>query len=554
MDRSGPFVFEFPIRRPSRQNAFVSPKEAVENSPAVLTSTAGESNKDAGLPPILLLPAEVHHIIASYCPLPSDAISLSRTCCRLYKSVGPSNSLLWYNFRYGRTARLEENNIPDFSRDGDYYEECLAVMCNREPKSGCQRCLAYDYRMYNTSKWDKNDDRTSDLVEIYVAKIFHGTWCYKCTREMFDSVTLVQQTTPLPDIPSVLLTEIREVSGGSKKPGYFVSRSAIAKAIEEQCPDGRYTNFYVHRYPQLESDIREAKPYIMQKIVEIYKTQYKHLHLLYSSSQLAKDLKTCLQINQPPVRHRTLSQDAFLDAIFEVGSRYLAARDMAEETREKERLDACKHFLAIFFGQPSEDDGHRMWMPTTIFLARIAQDYWLARWRDVPEGVSVIKPSWLRPGVEDGPKRRCRFCSAPEGPEEENGTKAPPVRYSPILMTFHMIYEHPDMLKEEWHPLRIREPTDLENIKETDAAAEDWEDSWQPQSPTLEVTETAEAATTLDLNETSEPTEKPEIQNEDSEAKTTGTTGDVDTKDVSDLKEVTTALANLRLHFEQASA
>ncbi|KAK6352739.1 hypothetical protein TWF696_004742 [Orbilia brochopaga] len=563
MDRSGPFLFEFPIRGLSRQNTFVSPKEAAEEPPATLKSpsTSNEgSDEDAGLPPILLLPAEVHHIIASSCSLPSEAISLSRTCHRLYASVGPSNSLLWYNIRYGRTERMEENKVPEFSKDEDYYQECLAIMCNRKPKSGCQRCLAYDYRMYNTSKWDKNDDRTSDLVDLYVAKIFHGTWCYKCTREMFDSVTLVQQETPLPEIPSVLLTEIRDVSCGSKKPGYFVSRSAIAKAIKEQCPGGSYTNFYVHRYPQLESDIREAKPYIIQAIVDIYKTQYKHLHLLFSPLQLATDLKACLQIKLPPVRKRSMSQDAFLDSIFDLANRYLSTKNLAEETREQERLDACKHFLNIFFGQPSEDGDYKMWIPTTIFLARIAKDYWLAKMREADGAVAEERHSswtWLRPGVEDGPKRKCRFCSPVEGPEAEDGTKPQPPRYSPILTAFHMIYEHPDSLKEDWLPPSSRKPTDLENIKEEDSAAEKDEEAANEETDDTEPVWTVEIGTNpesskpvLDDKET-EVVQQPEPKDKDLEAKASGDAGN---KVAGDLKEVTAALGNLHLGSVAAQA
>ncbi|KAJ6263827.1 hypothetical protein Dda_2399 [Drechslerella dactyloides] len=559
MEQSGPFLFEFPVPRPSRKNTFVSPKEAAEEPSASLASALASlrlSDKDAVPPPILLLPAEVHHIIASYCSLPSEVISLSRTCHRLYASVGPSNRLLWYNLRYNKTKRIEQNNVPEFSRDDNHYQECLAIMCNRKQKAGCQRCLAYDYRMYNTSKWDKNDDRTSDLVDLYVAKIFHGTWCWKCTREMFDSVALVQQVTPLPEIPSVLLTEIREHSCGHKKPGYFVSRSAIAKAIKEQCPNGSYTNFYVHRYPQLESDMREAKPYILQTVVDIYTKQYKHLHLLFPPSQLGQDLNACLQIKQPPIRKRPLSQDAFLDSVFEIASRYLATKTLAEQTREQERLDACKHFLNIFFGQPSDgDDDYKMWTPTTIFLARMAKDYWLARMKDCGQPVPEARQTWLRPGVEDSPKRKCRFCTIPEA-EKEDGSKVQPHKYSPILMTFHMIYQHPEMLKEDWHQPRTRKLTDLENIKEADAAAEKDEET-----ENADKTAGAESGETVEAEKVSEPI-KPVLSDNSAEVvqqKETLKEGTkeivaIEPKDTEPVKEVTAALVNLRLEDGQAQA
>ncbi|EWC44867.1 hypothetical protein DRE_00926 [Drechslerella stenobrocha 248] len=475
-ERDAPFLFRFSIPSPPQEVLFISPRETAEESTAAAAAQPAVDpteplDNDAALPAFLLLPTEVHNIIAASCPTPSDAISLSRTCRRLYGSIGPSNHYLWYNIRYRTTERIEPNNVPQYSQGQDYYRACLDILCNRVQNSGCQRCLGYDFRMYCPNKYVTNDGETFELLDLYVAKVFHGTWCSRCTREMFQSVTLVQQETPIPNIPSALLTEMREHLAGVAKPGYFVSRSGIAKAAAEQCPNGSYSNFYIHRHPQLETDVREVWPQIFKTLIDLYKRDYRHLHALLPPLQLGKDLKARLKTKLPVLDRSAANQDALLDSLFELGNHYLSTRNSSTATKNIQRLEACSHFLKSFFGQPSDDSDFKMQAPTTVFLVRLACELWTAKMKEMGQWPPIGKSYKLRPSIDGGPKQECKYCTKNKTEKKvEDGSLAKPTLYSPVLHVFHITSQHPEKLTEDWLPVaeqRTETSADVERPQET---------------------------------------------------------------------------------------
>ncbi|KAK6352122.1 hypothetical protein TWF730_008953 [Orbilia blumenaviensis] len=490
---NGPFNFQFSIPPANK------PKRTITREPSLLDPSpslssrdyiGGENGTGTGsyqIAPIQRLPAEIHTLIASYLPLPSIIIRLAWTCRRLYASLGPTNRLLWHELLYRR--RKQENpraSIPPFSPEENYYQKCLDIMCNRTPKGGCQRCLIFDEGMYVghghavhgitgvRSTTAKNEEKWSHLVEIYVAKIYCGTWCWDCTKEVYESIAIVKLVTPIPEVPPTLFTEIRQHPCGHRKPGLFVSRAAIAAAIKEQCPNGGYHPFNIDQHA--EPDIREAKPYVMNTILRLYKTNYKHLHILFSPGELGMNIKKCLDIKKfnVAVASATTIQNELVDAVFGVARRYLSSKEIEgadEEEMEKERIKSCERFLMMFFGSPNPDGAcknFKIRVPTTRFLAFIGKRYWLTRMEEMGRDLSAEpKGNKIKYCVEDKPRKRCGVCvgkCSTGNPESVRET------YSPVLMVYHMISEHADLMGEEWPEVPDLKPVKKE-VKEAKAVS-----------------------------------------------------------------------------------
>ncbi|EPS40759.1 hypothetical protein H072_5354 [Dactylellina haptotyla CBS 200.50] len=458
--------------------------------------------------PIQRLPAEIHTLIASYITLPSQIIHLAWTCRRLYASLGPSNSFFWYNILHRRTKEtFPSHKIEPYSKDIDYYKKCLDIMCNREQQLGCQRCFVYEKAMYTVYNPKKNDERWTQLVDIYVAKVYHGTWCWVCAKEVFESIAIIQQEDPLPAVPPNLFTEIRHHPCGHLKPGLFASRTAIAAEHKEQCPHGGYSNLNIYQHTQ--PDIREAKPYIMKTVIDLYTTKYKQIHTLYSPSELGKEIKECLHIKKFKMTAQLTRKNQIVDGIFGLARKYLDTKDIEdEEKRSEERFKACEHFLLLFFGEPDllEKEPHKICFPTTRFLAFLGKQFWLRRMeemeRPTPDASKTIS---IRYCLDDKPKSRCGFCVKDmEGKEKCEATEK---RYSPVLLIFHMISEHPDRILDDWPELEEHKTPKAEKKKEDVEASsdEDEESENEEDEETEETEENDEAvATTGESSEVSE--------------------------------------------------
>ncbi|KAK6339934.1 hypothetical protein TWF718_009323 [Orbilia javanica] len=459
-----------------------SPSSSSSSSPVsgLLPNEEGEEKRPERISPIERLPSELHTLIAKHLPLPSVIINLAWTCRRLYASLGPTNRLLWYKILYQRLESLPWNLtcplIPPFSQDENYYQRCLDIMCNRAPeKKACQRCLiANDGSTASGSSvvGTKKEEKWVQLVDIYVAKIYSGTWCWDCAKEVYELMAIVNLQTPLPYTPTTLHTTIISHPCGHPKPGFFVSRSAIAAAVKEQCRHGRYTPFNITQHA--EPDIREAKPYVMKTVMSLYRKWYQHLHILFDPKELGRNIKTCFEITtfrmsdgvaysrDAWVRDRINVQNELIDAVFGAAKTYLVSKEIEdEEKQEEERLDACRRFLLMFFGVPNTagEERFKLPVPTTRFLTYIAKRYWVAKMEElgrygVQEGGKFVY------FIEEKPKKRCGICVT----ASDHGDQVTEV-YSPIMLVFHMISEHPDEMEGGWP-----EVPDLPRVKKEQAA------------------------------------------------------------------------------------
>ncbi|KAF3914691.1 hypothetical protein AA313_de0205919 [Arthrobotrys entomopaga] len=552
---SGPFSFAFAppnakknIGRISRQPTKIEAlgieeeEEVAEEDPA--TDPA----------PIQRLPAEIHTLIASFITLPSQIVHLSWTCRKLYSSLGPSNRFFWYTTLHRKTRQLippSEHEISSFSQETNYYQKCIDIMCNREKEGGCQRCLLYEPTMYNKPGVKKNDEKRTQLVDIYLARVFHGTWCWDCAKEVFEfpppkpAVSIVQQTTPMPFVPPTLLTEIRHHPCGHKKPGFFVSRAGIAAEYERQCPNGAYSKFDFSHDGQ--PDIREAKPYIMKTVMGMYTAKYKHMHVLFPPAELAKEIKECLQIKQFKMSTGLTRKNALIDAAFALAKRYIESKGIEEEVkRDEDRLNACSHFLQTFFGNPNDsekkEEEQKIHFPTTRFIAFLAKQYWVRKMEEMGRHTSEAeKRITIRYCVDENKRSPCGFCVKKD---DESQCDAHVKCYSPVLLVFHMIAEHLERITEDWPEVQVpksekkkKEVNAEENGKieknENDGAEEetDEEASEQVDSSTEEDTNkdttqsegggnesTEEDVAKLQIEENSEGVSKPpvtEINNSD---------------------------------------
>ncbi|RVD88918.1 uncharacterized protein DFL_003081 [Arthrobotrys flagrans] len=455
---SGPFTFTFSLpRKVDVDEAITIPTNQI----STMTSLP-PSKEDLKIAPIERLPSELHTLIATYLPLPSLIIHLSWTCRRLYSSLGPTNRLLWYKILFRRLTNIPWNlscpYIPRFAAGEDYYQRCLDIMCNRSGKKACQRCLLVDdgYTFGCTGvAGGKNDEKAWQWVDIFVAGVYGGTWCWDCAKEVYESIAIVNLQTPLPTIPATLHATILSHPCGDPKPGFFVSRAAIAEAIKEQCPNGGYSPFNIHQHA--EPDIREAKPYILKTVIGFYRQYYQHLHVLFDAKELGRGIKGCLEIKKFKMTEGSSVRNEIIDAVFGIAKTYLTSKETEdEEKREEERLEACKRFLSMFFGIPNttQSKDFKVAVPTTRFLAYIAKRYWLTRMEEMGRNVET-ESGKVTYCVEDKPKKRCGFCvlASEDGDEVKE-------RYSPVLMVCHIISEHPEKLMEEWP-----EVPDLESVK-----------------------------------------------------------------------------------------
>ncbi|KAK6538358.1 hypothetical protein TWF694_011238 [Orbilia ellipsospora] len=475
--RSGPFSFAFvpPNTTTKRVGRISRQPTQIED---LRIEQVVEEEADTDPAPIQRLPAEIHTLIASFVSVPSQIVHLSWTCRKLYASLGPSNRFFWYTTLHRKTRELvppSGHEIPSFSQETNYYQKCIDIMCNREKESGCQRCLLYEPTMYNKPGLKKNDEKRTQMVDIYVARIFHGTWCWNCATEVFEctlsdltflgrkrktneapkpAVSIVQQTTPMPFVPPTLLTEIRHHPCGHKKPGFFVSRANIAAEYEKQCPNGAYSKFDFHQDAQ--PDIREAKPYIMKTVMGMYTEKYKHMHVLFPPAELAKEIKECLQIKTFKMSTGLTRKNAIVDAAFALAKTYIECKQVEDEgKRDQDRLNACAHFLQTFFGSPNEPEKEeqKIHFPTTRFIAFLAKQYWVRRMEEMGRPTSEAeKRITIRYCVDENKRSPCGFCVTKDGKSE---CDADVKCYSPVLLVFHMIAEHLDRITEDWPEVQV---------------------------------------------------------------------------------------------------
>ncbi|KAF3166377.1 hypothetical protein EYR41_010928 [Orbilia oligospora] len=328
-------------------------------------------------------------------------------------------------------------------------------MCNRSEEKACQRCLLVDDGVVGGGTGapgvvgggggGKNEEKGVQLVDIYVAGVYGGTWCWECAKQVYESTAIINLRTPLPSIPETLLTTIYLNPSSTPKPGFFVSRTAIAEVIKEQCPNGGYTPLNISWHA--EPDIREAKPYVIRNIMILYKKWYQHLHILCSPKELGMEMKKSFDIKKFKMNADSCVQNDLIDAVFGVAGKYLASKEIEdEEKREEERMEACKKFLSMFFGVPNttKDVEFKMAVPTTRFLAFIAKRFWIAKMKEVRKG-SILDLNGKN-CVDDKPKRRCGYCVLKAEEEGDLVTQT----YSPILLVCHMLSEHSKMMLENW--------------------------------------------------------------------------------------------------------
>ncbi|KAK6499124.1 hypothetical protein TWF481_011695 [Arthrobotrys musiformis] len=497
---SGPFTFSFSLPPPSPKVDCI-PKAEAPVEPATASPAPDPKRERTSLQH---LPAELHTIIASHLALPSLIVHLSWTCRRLYASLGPTNRLFWYNVLYRRLSEIPPSNntctlLPRFIPTENYYQKCLDIMCNRT-KFGCQRCLLYDefcdeegkggYGVYSTrgnSSWGcggkggKNDEKFTHLVDIHVGGVYNGTWCWECAKEVYESTEIVRLKTPLPTIPPSLLTRMISKPCGHMKPGYFISRAAVATLLQEQCPNGFYSPFLVpHTTPSLKlspekaeegakeeveqvGDTRQAKPYIFKTVLTLYKTAYVHIHPLFPPKELATTMKRCLNTKKFELTEggKRAIENELIDAVFGVARVYLATASLSEEKREEERLEACRKFLLMFFGVPNKTtEKFKVAVPTTRFLAYICKRFYLSKMDDMGRsvGTPLERTLKIKYCVEDKPKRRCGICVA------KHPNRIVREAYSPVLMVCHMISEHLDQISEDWPEAPELKPEEKEKI------------------------------------------------------------------------------------------
>ncbi|KAK6513616.1 hypothetical protein TWF506_008053 [Arthrobotrys conoides] len=467
---SGPFTFQFPSvpskLDDSKTSLVLAP--ILETTTTITTTTSSSSSTSTSttsykIAPIERLPSELHTLIANYLPLASTITNLSWTSRRLYSSLGPTNRLLWYKILYRRLSEIPCNLscpfIPPFAKndDEDYYRKCLKIMCNRSGEKACQRCLLVDDGVVGGGTGapgvvgggggGKHEEKGVQLVDIYVAGVYNGTWCWECAKEVYESTAIINLQTPLPSIPETLYTTIYLNNSTIPKPGYFVSRAAIAEAIKEQCPNGGYIPFNISQHA--EPDIREAKPYILKTVISHYRKWYKHLHILFDPKELGKEMRKSFDIKKFKMNGDSCVQNDLVDAVFGAARRYLESKEIQnDEKRERERMEACKKFLSMFFGVPNttEEKEFKMAVPTTRFLAFITKRFWISKMDEMGKNVSMESTSNSKNCVDDKPKRRCGFCVL----AAKDGGDLVTEIYSPILMVCHMLSDHSEKMTEEW--------------------------------------------------------------------------------------------------------
>ncbi|KAF3166395.1 hypothetical protein TWF225_009877 [Orbilia oligospora] len=331
---------------------------------------------------ILSLPADVHDNIATNL-VARDTLSLSLSCRRFRRTLGPTNKFLWFaKLCLPRLSTSEngDHRFTPFNTSRNWYTECVRIMNSCDQRDRCAWCLATGEGLMRKSRvrYFIHDKRTAGKTGWPI--------CISCYEEFYECYDSFKEShIKLPNLPQVARS-VKQTSGATglfQNINRIVIRKSEATSIIERhassskviCSESR--NFSSRFNSSMKKYI-EAADISIESLVVGYDGFYKRFHFILSVEKFRRFVGEVLvagAIGSFARRNEDEKAGGFVTRLFEIFKHiYRNTDNFGGNLRRKALIKVkAQDYLDVLFG--ANDD-------QSIPLAQIFDRKYLRDWME----------------------------------------------------------------------------------------------------------------------------------------------------------------------------